>query len=906
MPDWKPEILRRLAPLKLSPTRETEIAEEIEQHLDDRYQDLLAKDLSADDAFRTTLDELKDEDLLAHNLQRVETDLDREPLALGNATTTTSFFAGLAQDVRYAFRMMRKSPGFTAIAILTFALGIGANTAIFTMMNGLMLHALPIRDPGSLVEILHHGSDEPEPGFNGFTWEAYEAMRDGNHVLSDMIIASLNFCVVSRHGLEPQTVSVSNIGGNLFEALGVKPAIGRLISEEDIKDSSPVAVVSYSFWKSHLNASPAVIGQKITADDKPFTIIGVTQRGFFGLSNQAKQDLWLPQYQSPVDRSSPGFMVALLGRLKPGVSIPQARAELSILFKSAVDRPNGEPFWRQLDLRVESAGNGVSTPLTQMLSTPLKVLMATVGLLLLLACANLAGLLLARGASRQHEMAVRVCLGAARTRLLRQTLTESLLLSLIGSALGILVAYFSIEGLVRVFASGRFISGLPIHLEMLKTPDASVMLFTVAIAVVTGLLCGALPALNASNAAPASALLPGLRIGETKRQRLFGKGLVASQVALALVLVSMAGLFLGYLSQLRNNLGFERNNLLLVTLDFAQSGDNFPQYANLSQELVTRLNAVPGVSSATFSEMSPMEGPGAGAIAVAEDHPEKQPEVSINNISPDYFKTYGTPFLAGRDFSPRGQSGPRVAIINETAAHDCFGDENPIGKRITLNHITMTKEEKTFEVIGVVANAKYNHLEQPAPPTIYRNLLREGFVGSQLAIRTKLDPAAVDATVRQIEADVFKNVPIAHMTEMKDQLDSTIVPQRLFASLSAAFGVLGALLAVIGLYGLLAYTVTRRTHEIGVRVALGAADTDVMGIVVGDALWMVFAGLAIGAPLAFWGKRVAASLIPDLPVADRLPIVIASAIMIAVGLVAAYLPARRAMEVDPIRALRYE
>jgi putative ABC transport system permease protein len=503
---------------------------------------------------------------------------------------------------------------------------------------------------------------------------------------------------------------------------------------------------------------------------------------------------------------------------------------------------------------------------------------------------------------------VRVSLGAARSRLLRQNLTESLLLSIAGSAIGIFLAYASTGALVRVFASGRFITDLPVRFDMLRNPDARVLVFTAAIALLTGLLCGLAPAISASNVSPATALLPSSKIGQTARQRFFGKGLVAAQVALSLVLVSLACLFVSYLSNLRNDLGFERNNLLLVTLDFAQSGYNPAQYSHLSQELLARLNTVPGVSSATFSEMSPMEGPAASAVAVPEGHPERQPQIFINNIAPGYFKTYATPFLAGRDFSLRDEAGSRVAIINQTAARDLFGDgnENPIGKHFTLDHITLTKEPKTFEVIGVVADAKYKDLEQPAPPTIYGNLVREGELGSQLAIRTKLDPASVDAVVRQTESDVFKNVPIVRMMEMNQQIDSTIVPQRLFAALSASFGALGTLLAVVGLYGLLAYTVARRTHEIGVRIALGAEQTDVVRIVLRDAVWMICAGLAIGAPLAYWGKRIAASLIPGLPTAGALPIIVAAAIMIAVGLIAGYLPARRAMHVDPLIALRYE
>jgi putative ABC transport system permease protein len=904
MPEWKEEILGRLAPLKLAPTREAEIADELSQHLEDRYEELLASGESQDAAFRSALDELKGEELLARSLKPVEKNFYSEPIVPGKASTTLE---GTLQDIRYTFRMLRKSPGFTAIAILTLALGIGANSAIFTMTNGLLLRTLPVRDPGRLVELLHHQPGEPEPGFNGFPWHAYEIMRDDNHAFSDLIVAGMNFFTVRGDKLPPQTVFGGAVGGNFFQALGVQPAAGRLIGPEDAHTGyhAPVAVISWSFWKSRFALDPGIIGKRIVInEDPPLTVIGVAQRGFYGLSDEAQQDIWWA-----ASLQAGGGPFGLLARLKSGVSLQQARAEMAVVFQRAVNAPGVGPFVKEMQLRIKPARDGVSTPLSQMLSTPLTVLMATVGLLLLLACANLAGLLLARGASRQHEMAVRVCLGAGRCRLLRQTLTESLLLSLVGGAIGIFLAYLTDRALVGVFKSGRFIAAAPMHFEALTNPDVHVLLFTLAIALLTGLLCGAAPAMSASNTSPASALQQASRIGESKSRRFFGKSLVASQVALSLVLVSSAGLFVGYLAHLRNlNLGFERNNLLLISLDTAHNDYKTARYGPVSEELVAKLVVIPGVQTVTLSGLSPMEGPHVGAFVFTKGDPEKRAEAFINYVAPDYFETYGTPFLAGRDFSTRDDGGSPVAIINEAAARDCFGNEDPIGRHITLNHISLLsiKDERTYEVVGLVGDAKYNDLQQPAPPTIYPDLLQQDFIGSELAIRTRIDPDGVARAVRQTEAAVLKDVPIVRVRTMNEQIDSTIVPQRLIAALSAGFGVLGALLAAIGLYGLLAYTIVRRTHEFGVRIALGAAGSDVMRIVLRDVLWMVCGGLAIGTPLALWGERVAVSLIPGLPFASALPIIFAAGIMIAVGLVAAYIPARRAMRVDPMVALRYE
>jgi putative ABC transport system permease protein len=508
-----------------------ELDDEIGYHLEAKTEENIAKGMTPVEARRAACIELG-------GVERV-----KEQVWAARPGTLLETFV---QDARFGFRILRKSPGFSSVAILILALGVGANTAIFSIMNGLMLRPLPVRDPERLVELLHQYPGEPP--FNGFSWDAYQILRDGNHVFSDLIVGSVNFFAVRAGTLQPQTVFGGNVGGTFFQSLGLHAAAGRLIGPEDVRMGSPapVAVVSWSFWKSRFDLDPGIIGNKIVVNDAPLTIIGVTQRGFYGISEQAQQDIWLPVLLGP----SPGWGFGLLGRLKPGVSIEQARAEMAGLFQTAVNAPDAGPFVKKMKLRIEPAGRGVSTPLRETLSTPVTVLMAMVGLLLLLACANLTGLLLARATSRQHEMAVRACLGAGRARLIRQTLTESLLLSMIGTALGILLAYCGTRGLIRIFASGRQIIGLPVHFEALTTPDWHVLLFTGAIAITTALLFGAVPAIRACRSISAPSLRETARTGESRSQRLFGKFLVVSQVAVSLVLLSSAALFVGYLSHL--------------------------------------------------------------------------------------------------------------------------------------------------------------------------------------------------------------------------------------------------------------------------------------------------------------------------------------------------------------------
>ena len=813
---------------------------------------------------------------------------------------------GLIQDVRYALRQLRRNLGFTTVAVLTLALGIGANTAIFSLVNTLMLRQLPVREPGQLVELLHRYPGEPH--LNGFSPQAYQLMRDQNQVFSGLIAAAYQPFHVRGEGLEPQTVQGAYVGGNFFPVLGVKPAIGRLIGSEDDRtgDPSAVAVLSWSYWKSRFNLDPAILGKRMIVDDVPVTVVGVAPRRFSGLQVESGQDVWLPlALQSTIVRGGLGsWSLWLVGRLKPGVSIHQAQTEIAVLYESTLDeqaKATNNPFIRKMKLEMEPAGAGLSK-LREEWAKPLLLLQAVVGLLLLLACTNLASLLLARGAAREHEMALRLSLGAGHFRLARQVVTESVLLSAIGGLLGVYVAYFGAGVFAKIIVAERR-PGPP--LELHARADVNVLLFTAAITLVTILLSGLFPALRAMRTAPAFTLRQAGSASETRSRRLFGKGLVVAQVALSVVLLSAAGLFVRHLLNLRHlDLGFNPDHVLLVTLDPEGSGYDDDHLALAYQELLQHLEAIPGVRSATICAPSPISGAGANRGVTVEGYQAKPGEirnVMESWIAPKYFATLGTRLLMGRDFSFQDKGGPRVAIINQTMARYYFGNDDPIGK-----HVTFDGDGRPYEIVGMASDAKYMEIREATHRTIYLNTFQESSVDSRFALRTSIEPATVAPDVRRVVSELLKTVSVDSVTTLTDQVNASVVPERLMATLSVWFGMLGALLAAIGLYGLLAYTVARRINEIGIRMALGASRSDATWMVLGDALAMVFVGLAVGAPIAFWSERFAAGLVPELQIGSTVPVASGAVAMIAIALLAAYVPARRAARVDPMVALRYE
>jgi predicted permease len=872
--------------------------------------------------FRKAPEDADMEEELRLHVEMVADELQRRGLARGEAMRQARVQAGgvaqameqrrdqrglpwledLMQDLRFGGRTLRRSPGFTAVALVTLVLAIGANTAIFSLIDPLLFRDLPVRDPASLVQFLFQYPLDPP--LNMFGRGDYERYRDGNTVFSDLF-GLTPLAVESRTAEDP--IAADIVTGNFFQALGVRPALGRVLeSADDRPGAAPIAIVSWQYWKHRFNGDPRVLGASIDIKDSRVpaplqaTVVGVADAGFADIVVGSRPDVWLSLSAAPDAMRSRGSL-SLVARLKPGASIERARAEMRVLDQTRIDRMAvGDPQWRRAVINVEPARTGLDTPLHQQFGGPLRLLLTLVGGLLLLACANIGSLLLARGAARQHEMAVRVSLGAGRFRIVRQMLTESLLLASVGSVLGIVGARFAAPTLMRIMISAVRV---PSPLPRLEIPlDARVLLFTILVTIGAALVFGLAPAVLAFASAPAQALRQGAG-AQPRSRRLFGSGLVVAQVAISLALLSVAQLYMSHLRQLRGaSLGFERDGVLLMSVNTSRAQTR-QQLAALYRQLVPRLRAIPGVRAVATSGTTPLALGAASRFLRAEGYDEpvaNRSRVALNWASPDYFATYGTPVLAGRDFRDTDGDQPRRVIVNQALARQYFAGRDPVGRRIWLEN-----ERDPYEVVGVVGDAKYSDIHVAARMIAYVFApMSRGT--TTVSLRTAVPPTAIAAAARRVVEEALGAGSALQVTTLAEQVDASIIPERLMATLSGFFGGVGALLAAIGLYGLLAYTVTRRTKEIGIRVALGAARGEVIRMVLASAGWLVLGGLAFGAPVAFWGRRLAASLLENLPSGGILPIGLAAAIMLAVALIAAYVPARRATRIEPLIALRSE
>jgi predicted permease len=878
------EWLQRLWGTFRKAPEDTAMEEELQLHLDLLATDLQRRGLTPEEALREAR-------IRVGGIAQVM-DQRRDQRGL-------PWLEDLLQDVRFGARMLQRSPLVTAASILTLTLAIGANSAIFSLVDPLFFRAVPVRDPGRLVQFSFQYPGDPP--LNTFGLASYEQYRDGNHVFSDLFgLAPLT--TASRAGEDP--IAAEIVTGNFFEALGVRAALGRVLDlADDRPGAAAVAVVSWQYWQTHLHGDNRVLGSAIDIADTRVpapmhvTVVGVAEPGFSGIVPGYQPDVWMSLSAVP-DAMRSRAALSLAARLRPGVTLEEARAEMRVLDQARIEAlAQRDPQWRQAVLQVTPARTGLSTPLQRQFGRPLLLLMMLVGGVLLLACVNIGGLLLARGAARQQEMAVRVALGAGRFRIVRQVLTESLLLAAMGGVLGMAAARFGATTLMRVMVSGTLSPGPAPRLDV--PLDARVLAFTSAVTVAASVLFGLLPAISAFVSAPAPALRQG-HAAQPRSRRMFGNGLVVAQVAISLALLSVSQLSIAHLRHLRDrSLGFDRNDVLLVSID-TSSAQNRQQIASLYRDLVPRLQAIPGVRSVAASATTPIAMGAASRFLQAEgfDEPvQDRQRVSLNWVSPGYFATYGTPLLAGRDFRDADVDAPRRVIVNQALARRYFAGRNPIGF-----HVWLENERDPYVIVAVAADAKYQDIRLPAPPIAY--VFAPMSRGSTtLSLRTEINPLAVAADARRVVTGVLGADSVRRVTTLAEQVDAAAVPERLMAILGGFFGAVGALLAAIGLYGLLAYTVTSRTREIGIRMALGATRGDVMRMILRSGMSLVAAGFVVGAPVAFWGTRLTATVIEGMS-AGVPPVATAVAAMLAVAALAALVPARRATRVQPIVALR--
>jgi predicted permease len=833
------------------------------------------------------------------------------------------------QDLRYGMRMLRTQPGFTLVAVLSLALGIGANTAIFSLLDAVLLRSLPVQEPDRLVlfgkgEGIGLTNSFPNGSSDLFSYPFYRQMRQRNEVFTE--VGALLSIPWSVHGIvnsggtggEAEQMDAQLVSGAYFSTLGVNAILGRTISDADDQTTGghPVVVVSHAWWERRLGGDPAAIGKTITIDKTTYTIIGVAPREFFGTTVGQAPDIWAPLAmggQMPPmywdGRNEPLFQsLNLIARLKPGASAAQASAAVNLQFKQFLQETAGAQASperlqaiQRASIELTPAGRGLSE-LRREFSLSLRILMAVVGVVLLIACANIANLLLARATARQKEFAVRLSLGASRARLVRQMLTESVLLASLGGLAGVMLAWWG-SRLLILMASAEA-EALPIDV----TPNARILGFTLLVSLLSALIFGIAPALRAARLEPNSSLKGGRGGTQAASQSALGKTLVVAQVALSLLLLVGAGLFVRTLINLQNvPTGFNQQNVLLFKIDTATSGaPEGPRRAALFREVEEKVKVTPGVEAASFAFVIFNQGAWTTPAFTREQNlPEGTSRVvRNNNVGPDYFNAMGIPLRLGRGFGLQDtDKSQKVAVISETMAQRFFPNDSPLGKRFG---IAGPNSAGQIEIVGVVKDAKSISLtEQSRPMAYYPHAQGSGFL-SNLVVRHSGSPEAVIPQIRQAIRQVNANLPVDEVVTLSEHVGRSLVQQKLVARLASFFGLLALLLACVGLYGVLSYAVARRTNEIGVRMALGAQPGNVLWLVLREALALVIGGVVIGLLAALFATRLVGALLFGLKPTDPLTLAGAAVLLIGVGILAGYLPARRAARIDPMAALRDE
>ncbi len=832
-----------------------------------------------------------------------------------------AFLESLVQDVFFAVRLFRKTPLISATALLSLALGIGANTAIFSLIDAVLLRALPVERPEELVQVRLQspGSTDTRMTFTNPLWEQ---LRDRQDVFSGAFAWSPQEFDLSESG-ESQPIRGIYASGDYFRSLGVRPALGRLFDPgDDARGCSGVVVLGHSFWQRHYGGAESAVGGSLRLNGHVFPVIGVAQPGFYGTDVGDRFDVALPICAeatlsgrgSMLDARSAWWLL-VMGRLRPGLSVEQADARLELISPATIEAAiplawptNMQEAFRRTILKAVPAATGLTgfSGVRDRYGRPLEILMIVVACVLLIACSNIASLLLARSMARQREIAVRLSVGGSRGRLIRQLMTEGFLLAGSGALLGLLFARWG--GVLLL----SYVSTTNNKLYLDLSPDSRVLGFTIGITLLTGLIFGLVPAFRATRVSLTAAMKGGLVATSQQRAHFqTGRWILAAQLALSLILLVGAVLFVhSFRNLVTTSPGFDASNVLLVSLDTGKTGLDGEALTALHSSVLERIRAVPGVASAAQHFISPLSGFEWNAPLEVEGRQRQEGEENLvwfNAVTPEYFQTLRTPMLRGRDFDSRDTAGsPGVAIVNETLARRFFPDRDPLGETLRVTD-SGPGRTRLVRIVGLVGDSKYVSLREDFLPSVYFpfSQVTLPFSSTSFAVRTVADPSSVVSAAREAIRGASADVSF-RFTTLSRQVNDTLVQERLLATLSGFFGGLAVLLTSIGIYGVMAYAVTQRTREIGIRMALGAGRGWILRSVARDVLLLMATGMAFGTIGAFWITRFVQSLLFGSDPHGLEAVVFAVSMLVPVAALASYLPARRAMRINPVTALRYE